>query len=60
MSMITKLIDVVDGALSDLECADTQCWCFTRAAMRERPPCQCANCDVWRRLKDVLEVVESA
>lgn len=45
-----KLYDAADDALGDLECAELRCWCFTRAAMRERPECACDNCKTWRRL----------
>lgn len=48
------LFDTVDQALSDLECTDIQCWCFTRAAMA-RPLCECANCGVWRSLAAALD-----
>lgn len=41
--------EAAETALSDLECAELHCWCFTRAAM-QRPECACANCGVWRLL----------
>ena len=50
----TSLRDAVDDALSNLECAELKCWCFTRAAMRPEPPCTCANCYTWRELAQAL------
>lgn len=52
--MSNPLVPAVEQALSDLECADLQCWCFTRAAMK-RPPCECANCQVWRSLATAID-----
>jgi hypothetical protein len=48
------LFDVVGRAISNLECSDVQCWCFTRAAMKGQQ-CDYANCDVWRSLTKALD-----
>lgn len=51
---MSDLQNAVDRALSDLECADLKCWCFTRDAMG-CTYCQCANCQAWRALRLALE-----
>lgn len=51
---LQALREVAEKAMSDLECGQHQCWCFTRAAMKERPPCECANCLVWRAFDAVV------
>src|SRR5262245_35379904 len=48
-SILKRADDAVGKALSDLLCADIQCWCFTRAAMK-RPECTCDNCATWKLL----------
>ena len=54
MTASPGFIKAVDQALSDLECGELKCWCFTRAAMKQ-PPCECANCQVWRSLAAALD-----
>jgi hypothetical protein len=50
-----QLRKAVERALSDLECAELKCWCFTRAAMN-RAACECANCKVWAVLSKAKPV----
>ncbi len=45
--------EAIEYALENLQCNQLNCWCFTRAVMKEED-CKCDNCDVWRKLNAVM------